>query len=64
MESRTVAKHKSEQLIETSLSRRCDVVAHVISHQPTNRLIRGAQIAFEAETGSNASEKRESTGPS
>jgi len=49
MESKTAATHKLEQLIDKGRSKAAEVVEYVMKHQPTDRLIRGAQVGFEAD---------------
>jgi hypothetical protein len=54
MESKTAAAHKLEQLIETGRAKASEVVAHVMNHQPTDRLVRGGQFGFEADPDRDA----------
>lgn len=54
MESKTAATHKLEQLIEKGRSKAGEVVEYVMNHQPTDRLIRGAQFGFEPDPNRNA----------
>lgn len=54
MESKTAAAHKLEQLIEKGRTTAGEVVSYVMNHQPTDRLVRGAQLEFEPDPERNA----------
>lgn len=49
MESKTAAAHKLEQLIAQGRARAGAVIDHVMNNQPTDRLLPGANLSFEAE---------------
>ena len=51
MESKTAAAHKLEQLIAQGRARAGEVIDHVMNNQPTDRLLSGAALSFEAEDG-------------
>ena len=48
MESKTAAHHKLEALIEKGRTTAGNVIQHVMTHQPTDHLARGAALKFEA----------------
>ena len=49
MESKTAAHHKLEALIEKGRTTAGDVIQHVMTHQPTDQLARGAALRFDAD---------------
>ena len=53
MESKTAAAHKLEQLITRGRTKASEVVDHIMNHQPSDRLIRGEELAFEPDTDSS-----------
>lgn len=54
MESKTAAASKLEQLIARGRKTASDVVDHVMNHQPSDRLARGADITFKPEQESRS----------